>query len=835
MLAALVILFLLKLRFPRGTPISTIIHRRYGRQGIALFRRLEKTTLKLKKCECDLLFLSKCKAYEVLPKFLYFKLYRKNLLTSKLYRKWQFKLLNVEINAKERNLKNLKTLRTKLSDDLRSLTSFLDYHYLISFITKIIHKTIVNVKRNHEKKLLNLGVNNSLKSLEPSKVIFNYSSRLLTPKEESLLAFGLNFKLPNFKIDYFKYFLAFENLYQLLKKHDAYHEDQHPPLSSTLQSIAFRSFYNFKPYKVFSPIFSKSDINILRNLSKDESLVICRPDKGLGIVILDKKDYVNKMHSILNDTSKFKKIEDIDPLLYTLRKEDRVNNKVRKLKNDKAITEILAKELSVSGTNPGIMYGLPKVHKAGTPLRPILSANNTTSYNLSKFLVPTLSHLTTNEFTLKNSFEFSNLITKMYNSNNCVMCSLDIESLFTNIPLDETLNICLDELFPNENSVHTGFNKLQFKSLLELATKNTYFLFNDTLYEQIDGVAMGSPCGPTLANIFLCHYEKIWLEECPTEFKPILYKRYVDDTFLLFKNVRHVDLFLNYVNSKHPNIRFTKELEEDKKLSFLDVTVTRIDNKFETSVFRKKTFTGLGSHYLSFEPMLYKINAVRTLIFRAYHLSSTYLNFTNEINFLKNYFFDNGFPSNIFYKYVRLFLTNIYNPNPTSTTVRKHTIYVPFPYFGYISDTLKKEIQTYVEKLYPQIDLRIAFKNSFSIGSFFRHKDLMPASLCSNVIYTYKCALCNECYTGSTQRQLQCRIAEHLGVSVRTGMHLSKEPFSAIYDHKEKMNHPINKNDFKIVGRTFDKSKLRLLESLYIFKTKPKMNTGLPVELSVVY
>ena len=269
-------------------------------------------------------------------------------------------------------------------------------------------------------------------------------------------------------------------------------------------------------------------------------------------------------------------------------------------------------------------------------------------------------------------------------------------------------------------------------------------------------------------------------------------------------------------------------------LSFSVVTITRINDGFGTSVFRKKTFTGLGSHYLSTEPMLYKINAIRTLIFRAYNLSSSFLNFTNEINFLKNYFCDNGFPSDTFYKYVRLFLSKIYHPTPAITTAKKHTIYVSFPYFGYISDRLKGEIRACVEGLYPQIDLRIAFKNSLSVGSFFRHKESMPTSLCSNVVYTYSCALCNECYTGSTQRQLQCRIAEHLGVSVRTGLPLSNVSYSAIYDHREEKDHPINKNNFKIVGRTNNKSSLRLLESLYIFKTKPKMNTGLPVELSVV-
>ena len=157
-----------------------------------------------------------------------------------------------------------------------------------------------------------------------------------------------------------------------------------------------------------------------------------------------------------------------------------------------------------------------------------------------------------------------------------------------------------------------------------------------------------------------------------------------------------------------------------------------------------------------------------------------------------------------------------------------------FPYFGYISDILKKDIRTYVEKLYPQIDLRLAFKNSFSVGSFFRLKEPMPTSLCSNVVYTYNCALCNECYTGSTQRQLQCRIAEHLGISVRTGLPVSKLPYSAIYDHREEKDHPINKKNFKIVGRSSNIYSLRMLEALYIFKNKPKMNTGLPVELSVV-
>ena len=155
------------------------------------------------------------------------------------------------------------------------------------------------------------------------------------------------------------------------------------------------------------------------------------------------------------------------------------------------------------------MYGLPKIHKEGTPLRPILSATNTSSYNISKYLVGLLEHLTTSNNTLKNSYEFENFINNVTNTNDLIMCSFDIKSLFTNIPLDETIEIILNKLFPNINNKYKNFTRTEFKSLLQLATKNSIFMFDQQLYEQIDGVAMGSPCGPTFANLFLCHYENI--------------------------------------------------------------------------------------------------------------------------------------------------------------------------------------------------------------------------------------------------------------------------------------------------------------------------------------
>ena len=153
-------------------------------------------------------------------------------------------------------------------------------------------------------------------------------------------------------------------------------------------------------------------------------------------------------------------------------------------------------------------------------------------------------------------------------------------------------------------------NKSEFKELLPLATKESDFIFNELLYKQIDGVAIGSPLGPTLANASLCFYEKKWLEQCPEEFKPVSYRRYVDDIFVLFRSQDHLIKFRDYFNKCHPNINFTFEQEKNGKLSFLDVEVSRDRNTFVTSVYRKPTFSGVYTHFDSFLTSTYKIGMI---------------------------------------------------------------------------------------------------------------------------------------------------------------------------------------------------------------------------------
>ena len=255
--------------------------------------------------------------------------------------------------------------------------------------------------------------------------------------------------------------------------------------------------------------------------------------------------------------------------------------------------------LFVSGSTPGIVFGLPKTHKNENPTRPIFSAIGTQAYKISKFFVPILNKLTTNLYTINNSFSFVDYLSKISNVDNLFMVSFDVESLFTNIPLQETIDICISEMFHNTNMV-SGLNKENFKKLLEMAVLNSYFIFNEKFYVQHEGVGMGLPLGPTFANIFMCHHEKNWLMNCPTEFRPIVYKRYVDDCFAIFNNKQEADRFLEFLNKQHKNIKFTIECENNKKLPFLDILIERASNKFQTSVYRKSTFTGLGSSFFQF-------------------------------------------------------------------------------------------------------------------------------------------------------------------------------------------------------------------------------------------
>ena len=205
-------------------------------------------------------------------------------------------------------------------------------------------------------------------------------------------------------------------------------------------------------------------------------------------------------------------------------------------------------------------------------MRPILSATQTYNHALAKWLDTKLKPLSLNRYTVTDIFEFANEIRNLEIANGDILVSYDVSSLFTNVPLGETI-----QLFANRAFTHSCFNqtydlhltKTDLVDLLSVATKGQLFQFNGALHEQTDGVAMGSPLGPLLANVFMSHIE----ENLEREGKlPSFYGRYVDDTLTIMASIETASNFMNTLNKAHSSVKFTMETECNGMLPYLWVS-----------------------------------------------------------------------------------------------------------------------------------------------------------------------------------------------------------------------------------------------------------------------
>ena len=510
-------------------------------------------------------------------------------------------------------------------------------------------------------------------------------------------------------------------------------------LNNKLKDICFSTLRSYSFNKVEKNL-SEVESTALKNLNECKDLVIQKADKGNTVVITDHTKYLEGKKSFLSDSSKFMQllIDEGKCLNYIINLESKLKDHFKVLKNEEKNSEKEFDSIYPVGTTAGILDGNPKVHKTvvnNTPkFQPILSAINTPTYLLAKYLNPILSPLMTNEFTVKNSFDFAEEVVNY--DHNLYMASLDVESLFTNIPLEETIKNCVNNLFSN-NFYSGKLSRKDLYDLLKLGTTESSFIFHNKLYKQIDRVAMGSPLCPTLANAFLCHYEKIWLNECPSQFKPVVYRCYVDDIFVLFKSKEHLKLFVNYMNSKHKNIKFTFETEDSNHFSFLDVKITCKNKQFVTLIFRKVTFSGVLINYNSFIFDTYKIGLVYTLLFWFFKFCSSMENFHIEVKHLRSIFKCNNYPVNIIDQCIKKFLDNFYVSKQIVPTVPKKELLVVLPFLATFSLNLRKHLYKSVSKSLPECNINVIFQSKNQLSSLFKFKDSIPLYLRSHLIYKF--------------------------------------------------------------------------------------------------
>ena len=587
-------------------------------------------------------------------------------------------------------------------------------------------------------------------------------------------------------------------------------------LKVQLSYLANSYYCNYKPTK--STLKKHS---ILKKLKNNKDIIITHPDKGEGVVIINKLDYNRMIYDIINDKSKFKLL-DGDP---TINREKKLQRFLLSLKKKGMFSDEEYNKLYPTGSNIARIYGTPKIHKLSEnlnnkeiidklKLRPIISSIGTYNYNLAKYLTKILSPYISKTHSINDTFTFVNEINNI-NSNNKFMTSFDIVSLYTNIPLNETIDLAVNIIKTNEPNLK--INHKELKKLFLFATAETHFLFENNIYDQVDGVSMGSPLAPVLANLFMGFHESNWIRDYNGS-PPLIYKRYVDDIFCLFNNENEANDFLNYLNKKHPNIKFTTESENNNTLPFLDVNIKKLDNgKFNTNIFHKKTYSGLLTNYLSFTPLTYKLALLKTLIHRTFRICNTWQLFHFDIDKLKKTLLRNKYPLKLIEDEIRNYINNKYKKTDNDKIDNdKCKQYFKLPFIGEQSISTKRKIKKLCKDLCKKIDITISF-TTCKINSFMSTKTSSPSHLQSFVVYYFKCDNCTIDYVGQTKRHCSVRIREHLHADKNS--HIFKHLNSNIA-----CKNSCSESSFKIIDKANTDYALRLKEALHIKWKKPSLN-----------
>lgn len=328
---------------------------------------------------------------------------------------------------------------------------------------------------------------------------------------------------------------------------------------------------------------------------------------------------------------------------------------------------------------------------------------------------------------------------------------------------------------------------------------------------------MGNPLAPLMADFFMASIEKKIFSH-KQDFYPQHYFRYVDDTLCFFDDESNIKKFLSLLNTVHNNLKFTMEKSHNGNIPFLDIKLHIDNDTITTEIYRKKTFTGRLLNFKSIVPSNWKSGLIKTLVHRAYHLSSSWHAFHKEINNIHDILSFNNFPKWWLERTVRSFLNNLFGPNELNKTKEKtNYVVVKIPYYGRASIILKRNILRLLRSA-KNTKIKICFV-SRRLRSIFSLKSNTSKALQSSVIYKFQCSGDpNICYVGETGRQLIRRINDHLSTNTAITHHLRECQFCDIRCDNILEN-------FKILHKASNQFDRSVKEALYIQKLKPSLNS----------
>lgn len=557
-----------------------------------------------------------------------------------------------------------------------------------------------------------------------------------------------------------------------------------------------------------------NDIYLYKSLQdkiNHENLVLSKADKGNSIVIMNRNEYEQKVNDIIQG-------EEFETL-----NSDPTKKFTQKIKNIIKITTFISPEVlkHIVPMNPRspLLYGLPKIHKENIPMRPVVSYIGAPAYNLAKFLNNYIKIKSSfnPQYSLSNSLDLINKIKNVHIPPNSKLISLDVESLFTNVPYHECL-ILLEQQFERQRLLPGEINDII--NLTKLSMEQNYFRFNNTYYRQKEGLAMGSPLSPLMAEVFMDNFECKYIVNEP---HILFYYRYVDDIIILWTGtLRQIDIFVSKLNNIHPKIKFKLEVESNQSLNFLDLTISKSQNKLDFQIYRKPTHTDIAIPSTSLHPLQHKLAAFRSYVHRLLSIPLSKDNYNKELRTIYQIAVTNGYDEkmvdNLIIKKQRKVVRSLlyaHPPDKINKYVSSLTYIGPLSYK--ISNILRKH------------GVHVAFRTNQTVRRLCNGKDRLENSKKSGV-YSLVCDECNGIYIGQTGRNFNTRYKEHVA-AYRNG-YPEKSHFAK---HLIDSGHSLRDNNNYNILHVCDKGlRLSVLEQLEIVKNNIPTNTLLNEQTNII-
>ena len=376
------------------------------------------------------------------------------------------------------------------------------------------------------------------------------------------------------------------------------------------------------------------------------------------------------------------------------------------------------------------------------------------------------------------------------------MASLDIASLYTNIPVKKCLHLLQDYLSKIKTKLDLPVNKII--NICDLITDQCFFQFNGTFYQQKFGLPMGSPISPVLACLYL-----EFLESGP--FKKILpktstYLRYIDDVLIIYPRRTKLEELVNKLNNVEPSIKFTYELENDNNLPYLDTLLHRHEYCIQRSVYRKPTYKNDIIHYYSHHTARIKSGILIGFYLRALRICSPeHLN--NEEKYIEEVFSTLKYPT-YFIRSAKRKAYKIFK-NKTNNQIDNNNL----TFRRIILPT--NEITKTIAKNLNKFNIEIAHQTSTSIKDIINNtkNKLQISEAC---IYSIPCSGCDLEYIGQTGRCLKVRLNEHRR-ALKTN-----DPKNALVTHRNSSHHNFSFKKAHAIKHIHSPQKRKLIESALI-------------------